>query len=413
LLFLALPFYLHKLLKKNSEKPPIGPRWKEYFGQTPILPSSQQPIWVHAVSVGEVIAITPFVRALHDKTNAPIVVTTTTTTGAAQVDKALGSIVEHRYMPLDLGWAVRRFIKAINPKQLLIVETELWPNTLRAAANASLPVSIVNARLSERSYQRYQKVNSLLSYIVKPITHVICQNQADASRFEKLGFSPDIVHVTGSLKFDITVEANIKEKAVSLKKELGTDRPIWIAASTHSGEEEQILAAHRQVLKSFPNALLLLVPRHPQRFSSVYSLCEEASFNTVRRSSGELPSTNESVYLCDTMGELLVLLAASDICFMAGSLIGDKVGGHNVLEPIALKIPVLNGPSYYNFKDIVESLIAADGIEFCDDQQQLADKICMLFSDEDKRQQLIDGSTQILQQGQGSINRTLLCLTVE
>ncbi|HAS6198931.1 TPA: 3-deoxy-D-manno-octulosonic acid transferase [Vibrio vulnificus] len=382
LLALAAPLLLFGLYRSKPNKPKFGQRWKEHFGITPKLNGQNQPLWIHAVSVGESLAAIPLIKAIKEKTpDQVIVVTTTTSTGAEQIAK-LGNLVEHRYMPIDFAFAVRGFLKAIKPAKMLIIETELWPNTLATVHKVNIPIIVVNARLSEKSQQNYAKVQSLFNLIHPCLSKVLCQSQADADRFAKLGVPTSKLCVTGSIKFDIHISDEIKRQGVELRTLLGQQRPVWIAASTHKGEDEQVLNAHRQVLDTHPNALLILVPRHPERFDSVFELCQTQGFETVRRTQTNSVADSTQVYLGDTMGEMLILLGAADVCFMGGSLVGDKVGGHNVLEPAALGVPVITGPSYYNFKDIVDRLLVDNNIEVANDYKCITLSLQKYFSDE-------------------------------
>ncbi|EMF7364829.1 lipid IV(A) 3-deoxy-D-manno-octulosonic acid transferase [Vibrio vulnificus] len=382
LLALAAPLLLLGLYRSKPNKPKFGKRWKEHFGITPKLVGQNQPLWIHAVSVGESLAAVPLIKAIKEKTpDQVIVVTTTTSTGAEQIAK-LGNLVEHRYMPIDFAFAVRGFLKAINPAKMLIIETELWPNTLATVHKANIPIIVVNARLSEKSQQNYAKVQPLFNLIHSCLGKVLCQSQADADRFAKLGIPTNKLSVTGSIKFDIHISDEIKHQGAELRTLLGQQRPVWIAASTHRGEDEQVLDAHRQVLETHPNALLILVPRHPERFDSVFELCQTQGFETVRRTQANTIADSTQVYLGDTMGEMLILLGAADVCFMGGSLVGDKVGGHNVLEPAALGIPMIIGPSYYNFKDIVDRLLVDNNIEVANDYKCITLSLEKYFSDE-------------------------------
>ncbi|EOX3943218.1 MULTISPECIES: lipid IV(A) 3-deoxy-D-manno-octulosonic acid transferase [Vibrio] len=385
LLALASPLLLFGLYKSKPNKPKFGSRWKEHFGITPKLKSNDKPIWIHAVSVGESIAATPLIKALKEQNpEQSILVTTTTSTGAEQIAK-LGDLIEHRYMPIDFGFAIKGFLKAVQPKQMLIIETELWPNTLHHVYKAGIPITVVNARLSEKSCQNYAKIQRLFNQLHPCLTQVLCQTDSDAERFERLGVEKKKLSVTGSIKFDIQISEQVKQQGQQLRARLGKDRPIWIAASTHKGEDEQVLDAHRQVLKSHPNALLILVPRHPERFDDVFALCQNSGFNSTRRTNAAIVNADTQVYLADTMGEMLILLGASDVCFMAGSLLGDKVGGHNVLEPVALNVPVISGPSYFNFKAIVEDMIALNIIDITD-KTQLASKVLERFQHSNSQQ---------------------------
>ncbi|EPB6721828.1 lipid IV(A) 3-deoxy-D-manno-octulosonic acid transferase [Vibrio fluvialis] len=406
LLIVASPLLLYSLYKKKVGKPAFGARWKEHWGMTPKV-SSQNPIWIHAVSVGESIAAIPVIKAMKQAQPAQaIVVTTTTSTGAEQIAK-LGDLVEHRYMPLDFAWCVRRFLQAVKPSRLLIVETELWPNTVHTVHQHNIPITIINARLSERSCLRYQKFSALFNLIRPYVDRILCQYESDAQRFIRLGFQPEQVQVTGSIKFDIEITPTVLEQGRQLREELGLDRPVWIAASTHEGEDTILLDAHHALLKHFPNALLILVPRHPERFNTVFKLCIQQGFMTHRRTSSSTIAPESQIYLGDTMGELLTLISAADICFMGGSLIGEKVGGHNLLEPAALGKPLLNGLSYYNFNEIMHMLQDNGAVSICENASQITDNLQLLWATPKLMQQKGMNAQNVVQQNRGAISRTV------
>jgi len=407
LLILIAPFFLYGLYKSKPNKPKFGLRWKEHFGFTPQLKkSANSPIWIHAVSVGELLAVTPLIKKLKaDNPEQSIVVTTTTSTGAAEADK-LRDLVEHRYMPLDFSFAIKRFIKTVKPTALFIMETELWPNTLACCQQKNIPITVINARLSQRSANRYKKFPAIFNLLLKNINLVLAQTDQDAQRFVDLGMKPEQVNVTGSIKFDITVSKQQSEQATTLRNSFDQKREVWIAASTHKGEDEQIIAAHQQLLKEKPNALLILVPRHPERFSSVKELCQASGLQVVSRSS-QAPITDiTQIYLGDSMGEMMVLLGIADICFIAGSLIGDKVGGHNLLEAAALKKPILNGPSYFNFKQITEQLVQLDACTICQNSNEISANLLALFNDAKLRQQQGEAALNFVLQNQGALDKT-------
>ncbi|WP_243975706.1 lipid IV(A) 3-deoxy-D-manno-octulosonic acid transferase [Vibrio natriegens] len=407
LLALASPILLFGLYKSKPNKPKFGPRWKEHFGITPKLNTDQRPVWIHAVSVGESIAAAPLIKALKKRNpEQTILVTTTTSTGAEQVEK-LGSLVEHRYMPIDFSFAVKGFLKSTNPKQMLIIETELWPNTLNTVHKAGIPITVVNARLSEKSCNNYAKVQALFNLLHPCLTQVLCQAESDADRFERLGVERNKLSVTGSIKFDIQISDDVKAKGKALRSALGEHRPVWIAASTHKGEDEQVLDAHKQVLESHPNALLVLVPRHPERFDNVFELCQNQGFETVRRTSKSEVTESTQVYLGDTMGEMLTLIGSADVCFMGGSLIGDKVGGHNVLEPAALGVPIITGPSYFNFSEIIDALRNSSAIIIAQDYNAIAEHVSNLIPSRRDRQSIISNALNIVKTNQGAIVQTL------
>lgn len=410
ILLLLSPIFLCGLYKKKAGKPTYGSRWKELLGITPPIRGCD-PLWIHAVSVGEIIAVTPLIKRIKTKyPDLPIVVTTTTTTGAAQIEKS-GALVEHRYMPLDFNFAVNSFLKSVQPSQLLIMETELWPNTLHCVSRRKIPITVLNARLSQKSANNYRKILPLFNVAASAVTRFLCQNTSDSQRFIDLGVPPEKVYVTGSIKFDIPINNRCIEDAKKLRKKLGPQRKIWIAASTHQGEDEQILDAHKKVLERFPDALLILVPRHPERFGSVHELCQQAGFSTVLRSCNTTLTGSTQVYLGDTMGEMMLLLGAADLCFMGGSLAGNKVGGHNIIEPMALGKYTLTGPSYFNFQAIIDEFLTENVISLVDNENELSDKLIKLFS----QPELVPTSSTIKQAVEkqvGAINRTIQYLNL-
>ncbi|ELI5735278.1 lipid IV(A) 3-deoxy-D-manno-octulosonic acid transferase [Vibrio fluvialis] len=407
-LMFAAPFLMWGLYRNKPGKPSVGKRWREHFGFTPPLQIQQPPIWIHAVSVGETIAVTPLLKKLKARyPQTQILITTTTPTGAEQAQKLAG-IAEHRYMPFDFPFALKRFIHQVKPSQLLIMETELWPNTLHTVAKAGIPITVINARLSERSCRRYAKFQAIFDLLAKNLSQILCQYPDDAKRFIRLGVDPEKIQVTGSIKFDIEISPNVKQDGNKLRQYLGINRPVWIAASTHQGEDEQVLSAHLSILEHHPEALLILVPRHPERFSATYDLSSKY-FPTERRTqnNSELLNENIKVYLGDTMGEMLTLMEACDVCFMGGSLLGNKVGGHNMLEPAALGKYILTGPSYYNFSDIVQEMLGFNAITVIHTPEEMAQTISELFEVLKMDEQIESPSLLFIKQNQGSIDKTL------
>jgi len=402
LIHLGLPLALLALYKPKKGKPGFGARWAEHLGRTPAS-GQEAPLWIHAVSVGETLAISPFIRTLKaERPDLPILLTTTTRTGAEQAAK-LGDLVVHRYAPLDYPWAVAAFLKCIKPRALWVMETELWPNWLAACEARHLPVTIINARLSERSCQRYARFQGAFDTLSRPLTHLLCQHQDDAERFARLGIGRERLAVTGSIKFDIQLGDEVQARGQALRQQLGQSRPVWIAASTHQGEDEQVLAAFDLVLQRHPQALLILVPRHPERFDRVAELC--APYGCVRRTGGSPIRETDKVYLGDTMGELPLMLAAADVAFVGGSLV--KVGGHNLLEPAALGKPCLTGPAYFNFSDITRQLVAQGGAALVADAAALGEKVSELLADEGERSQMGEQARAVVLRNQGALARTL------
>ncbi|CAM3162454.1 lipid IV(A) 3-deoxy-D-manno-octulosonic acid transferase [Moritella viscosa] len=412
LLYATSPLIFSLLLKTKKGKPPVGERWKEFVGITPELAQSQQPIWIHAVSVGEVIAATPIINALQQHyPEQPLLITTTTSTGAERVAALTGNI-EHRYFPADYPCAIKQFISRMKPTLCLIMETELWPNMLTICNDENIPTIVVNARLSEKSQQKYQRFQSLFSSPLQKLTHILCQDENDLRRFKTLGLSQTQLSVTGTVKFDIQFSDTIINHGLSLREQFGKQRPVVIASSTHKGEDEIVLAAFEKV-KQHHDALLILVPRHPERFDDVATRCLDKFPHTQRRSQTKATDNlnNIDVYLGDSMGEMPILLAASDICFMGGSLIGDKVGGHNLLEPAALSKACITGPSYYNFADVTAQLLVCDGVAVVNNELELANKINELMTQPEIAVVMGQQAKSVVEKNKGALTKIMQKLT--
>ena len=406
LLYLAVPVIAVRLWLRSRKAPAYAKRIGERFALT--LPEFKQGgIWLHAVSVGESIAAAPVVKALQQQyPDLPITVTCMTPTGSERIQSLFGDSVQHCYLPYDLPLASKRFLQRLQPRLAIVMETELWPNHINQCARLKIPVVLANGRLSERSARGYARFPKLVAPMLKQISAFAVQSEVEAQRFIKLGARADTVMVTGSIKYDLQVPEDLPEQAQALREQWqATQRPIWIAASTHEGEDALILAAHKQLLGLFPKALLILVPRHPERFESVYALCIEQRMRVQRRSTQALVSAEHQVLLGDTMGELLFLYALADLAFVGGSLI--KHGGHNMLEPIALAKPTLIGPHYFNFLEIAEQLLAAGGLQKVAHSQQLAQTIARLWTNKERAEQMSRAAQQVLQRNQGALQRLL------
>ncbi len=411
LLFILSPFLLFSLYRTKAGKPKVGKRWKEHFGITPAL-TKPRPIWLHAVSVGEVIAAKPLIKALLvHYPNDTLLVTTTTATGAALVDELSleNDRVVHRYMPIDFGFAVRGFLRKIKPKAFLIMETELWPNTLKKVQETNIPILVLNARLSERAMKGYQKIQPFFSAFSAPVCQFICQFESDAAHFSQLAIKSQKIAQVGSLKFDLPTFNNKQEEITELEKNIGK-RPVWLGASTHSGEDEILLKAHKKILAEVENALLILVPRHPERFNDVAQLIEKMQFNFVRRSDQNQISPQTQVYLADTLGEMMLLLSQANLVFMGGSLLGKKVGGHNVIEPASLGKPLLIGESFYNFQVITSALIEAKACQICQNESQISAAVIDLLTQPQKSKRKGEAAIAFVKQNQGALDSTLSLL---
>ena len=402
LLYMLVPFILLRLLWRGLRSPGYRKRWSERFGFFPAFNVSET-VWIHAVSVGEVMAAERLVKMLLEHNpDLSVVITTTTPTGSTRVSTLFGDSVLHVYAPYDLPFALRNFICRAKPKLLVMIETEIWPNMLAVCEQNGIETILANARLSEKSAANYAKWPEFTRMILGKIGLVAAQGDADAKRFIALGLSEDRIMVTGSVKFDSHIPASLLERSEVLRREW-SDRSVWVAASTQEGEDEQILQAHKMIRGTVPNALLVLVPRHPERFDKVYALCRREKFRCVRRSSGESCASDVEVFLGDTMGELLLFLAAADAAFVGGSLV-DR-GGQNVLEPAALGKPVAFGPHMYNFSAISELLLEKDAARVVINAKELAQVIQLWLDDASERARVGEHGRQVVKDNQGAADR--------
>ncbi|KMN11448.1 lipid IV(A) 3-deoxy-D-manno-octulosonic acid transferase [Pseudomonas helleri] len=408
LFHLGLPLVAIRLWLRARKAPAYANRIGERFALN--MPAMQPGgIWVHAVSVGESIAAAPMIRALLQRyPQLPITVTCMTPTGSERIQALFADEprIQHCYLPYDLPWAAARFLERVQPKLAVIMETELWPNHIHQCAKRGIPVALANARLSARSAKGYARFAKLTRPMLEEMSLIAAQTETEAERFRQLGARSECVQVTGSIKFDLTIDPQLLIKARALREQWqALERPVWIAASTHEGEDAIVLAAHRQLLASYPNALLILVPRHPERFNAVFALCQSEGFDTVRRSAATPVSAQTQVLLGDTMGELLFLYALADSAFVGGSLVAN--GGHNLLEPAALSKPVLSGPHLFNFLEIAALLRDAGALEEVDDANALAVAVRRLFELPQDARHMGQAGLNVMLANQGALQRLL------
>ncbi len=412
LLFLLLPFVWLRLALRSLRIPALRERWSERRG---MLAQTIAPggIWLHAVSAGEVIAAAPLIRQLRARhPELPLLVTTTTHTGSERVQALLGDAVQHAYAPYDTAAAVRRFLASAQPRMAVLFETELWPNTIEACHRRGIRTLLVNGRLSARSARRYARLGPFTTRMLCQLDVIACQDAAHAARFAELGAPRSRIRTLGNLKFDLQIDSGLQAAGAALRRQPPfADRPVWIAASTHAGEEVIVLAAHRQVRARFPRALLVLVPRHPERSDEVARLC--AGLRVARRSRGALPVDDDQrtdareveILLCDLIGELLLLYCTAQVAFVGGSLV--DVGGHNLIEPAALGVPVLAGASDRNFADVVAQLRAAGALRIVSGADSLAAEVCAVLEDAADAAVRAAAGRQIVSAGQGATERVL------
>ena len=406
LLWLLVPVTLYHLVWRGLRQRDYLLRWNERYAQLDALPALPPgALWVHAVSVGEVNAAIPLVNALRQRhPGRPLLITTITPTGSARVRALWGDAVHHVYLPYDLHGMVRRFLERVRPALAVVIETELWPNLFVACARAEVPVVIANARLSERSLRGYRWMGPLIRLALSGVRLIAAQSEADAARFRVLAGDQVRIEVTGNLKFDQPLPQASRDEALGWRQACA-GRPVWVAASTHADEEAAVLEAHRRLLAGHPSALLLWAPRHPERFGPVAARIGEAGLSLRRRQVERSPDGQCQVFLIDSLGELPGFLAAGDVAFVGGSLC--DVGGHNLLEPASLGLPVLSGPHTFNFAEITALLREVDALEIVADAEQLAAAIDGLWKQPERARARGRAGRQRIDRERGALARTL------
>lgn len=402
---LAIPFIMLRLLWRGSRAPAYFKRWDERFGLKNAPSSSKPVIWVHAVSVGEVEAARPLVDAIQASyPEHQILMTTMTPTGSARVRSLYGDRVLHCYLPYDLPFAINRFLKSARPELGIVMETELWPNLIHYSDQLDIPLVLANARLSARSAAGYQRIAKVTRQMLQSFSLIAAQSQDDRQRIIALGADKANVHAVGNLKFEIALPASLNEEAEALRAIWG-NRPVFIAASTHEGEDEIILNASRKIRAEYPDLLLILVPRHPERFDKVAALSQRAGFKILRRSEHGMCTREIQVLVVDTMGELPLFYGTADIAFVGGSLV--PRGGHNLLEPAALGRAVIIGPHYFNFNEISRQFINADAALQIDSSDSLAEAVIDLLHNPQKRADMGQAGQNLIQHSQGASKRLM------
>ncbi|MGB5512512.1 MAG: lipid IV(A) 3-deoxy-D-manno-octulosonic acid transferase [Woeseiaceae bacterium] len=373
------------------------------------FPRLQRCIWIHAVSVGEVQAAIPLINHLRKQyPHRQLLVTTVTLTGAARVRAVFGEAVQHSYIPFEFPHAVALFFRHVDPAAALIMETEIWPNIYRGCGVRRVPLVLVSARISPRSIRGYRR---LLPLIRETLSHgiiIAAQTPSDAERFLSLGASPRRTHVTGSIKFDIELPTAVIATGRSMRGDLLGDRAVWVAASTHEGEEKLLLQAHQALLKRFPRLLLILVPRHPERFAEVRGLIEKSGLKVVSRTEGKACSDSTSVLLGDTMGEVPLFYAMSDIAFIGGSLV--PIGGHNLLEPAIQGLPLITGPHLFNSQDMADMFVESEAVRVVSNKDELVGAVAELLDRPEYAAELGQNALELLQANRGALQRLLLLL---
>lgn len=410
-----LPVIILLLLIRSINHKAYRQRLLERLG---FIPSSfkKQGIIIHAASVGEVIALKPFIeKTLNQYPTTPITITTFTPTGSEQVLKIFGDRVQHCYFPLDIFPCTWLFINALQPKAIVFMETELWPNFINQAHKKKTQLLLINGRLSNNSMRNYQKIAWLIKPCLQAFDAILAQSEDNLRHFLTLGAIPQKASTSGNIKFDLQLNSNVEEKCQLLGSFLSTPRHIWLVASTHAGDEALILKSFEQLKKHFPALLLILVPRHPERFNSIFQLCEAHKFNTVRRSDNAIVTKENDVWLIDTLGELLAACSLADVVTMGGSF--STIGGHNPLEPALFKKAIVVGHDMANFKRVMEQLSLKKGVVQLSKSssvshyaEQLSGSIFALFNNPEDIATLGENAYQVVTENQGASDKSLKAL---
>lgn len=403
--YLLSPLLIVHLLWRGIRAPAYLTRWRERFGFFS-LNFKIRPIWIHAVSVGEVQASRTLIRQLRQQyPSVPILVTATTPTGSDQVIRLFADTVEHVYAPYDLPYVVQRFLSRVNPQLAIIMETEIWPNIFHYCHTQRIPLILANARLSQRSADSYMRFRALIGPTLANVRTIAAQSENDAGHFIRLGAREENTVVTGSVKFEVDLPASLHEKSEVLRRDWGISRNIFIAASTHTGEDEVVLDAYAMIRARVDDVLLVIVPRHPERFDRVAQLCQRRGYSVVRRSDNRPCMPNTDVFIGDSMGELPLFYAAADVAFIGGSLIPH--GGQNPLEASALGLPVFFGPHFFNFSEIRQLLLQHAAARQIDDAASLAHEVLTCFSDIEHRQSMGEAGREVVAANRGALQALL------
>lgn len=402
ILTILLPLAFVRLRWRARRLPAYNLRWLERLGIFADPKLQAGGLWLHAVSVGEVVAAIPLIRALQQRAPArPITITTTTPTGSELVRRTFNDTVTHVYLPYDLPWCINNFLGKIRPQQVIIMETELWPNLLHICNKRGMQIVIANARLSDKSFNNYRKIKWLMSDILNNVTCVAAQSTQDAQRFLQLGLSADKINITGNLKFD--VEFPKHQSKIN-------DRIVWVAASTHRGEEEIVLQVYKQLKQQFPNLLLILVPRHPDRFAEVADLLNQHQLSFQQHSKKEQLLASTQILLGDTMGDLGYFYALADLTFVGGSLV--PIGGHNLLEPAGQGVPIVTGPHITNFREIANKLLHAKAMAIINSGTELFEQLRTWCAQPQQRLMIGQQGLAVVDQNRGAVAKTLGLLCV-
>ena len=388
------------LWQRSWREPAYRSRIAERFGFAPAHVQLGS-IWIHAVSAGEVIASEKLVNQLLASSCEPrVLITTTTPSGSAEVNRRFGERVDHCYMPYDAKRCVERFLKRTQPQALILVETELWPNLLSIASREGIDICLLNARLSTRSARRYRLIASLTRRMLENVAMIISQYEDTAQRFREFGFPNERIHVTGNIKFDLTLTEETRRAATKRRDKWRRTRPCWIAASTHPGEDEVVLDAHLSARANCPDLLLVIAPRHPHRAQEVQALVHARSLTSVKLSDS---FQSVDVLVVDQMGVLLEMYGIADVAFIGGSLEG--TGGHNPVEPAVFGLPMLMGPDRMNFEEVCKRFADAGCLRTVRNSEELVSELRGLLENQDRRQQHGEAARLVVDENRGAAER--------
>ena len=406
-LYIIAPLLLLRFLWRSRNNPNYRRRLNERFG---FFRETPKPggVHFHLVSVGETLAALPIIEyVLAEHPDIPVYVTCTTPSGSSEILKRLGDRVFHVYLPFDFPFAMERFYRTLSPCCTLLMETEMWPNMLHVAAKYRAKVMILNARISDRSMRGYRCFGRLTEQMINCISVICCQDEKKAKCFIDLGADPNKVKVTGNLKFDMEPPTDLGKNGQLIRKAIG-DRPVWVAGSTHPGEELMLLEAHKKVLATFPDAVLILAPRHMERFHKVEGIIKKFGLSYSKRSDTFRYAAESSVVLGDSLGELLEMYHASDVAFVGGSLV--ELGGHNPIEPAVADTAVITGPHFSNFSHVYEILQNCSGVMIASDHRHVANIVVKFFSNPLKVQSQATRAKQEIAKHRGALQKTITCL---
>jgi len=407
LFYLMVPVVFGYLLIRSWRDPAYRRHWPQRWGFVP-RGVPREPIWIHVASMGEAQTAVPLIEALRARyPDVPVVATTMTPNGRRRLRSVFGERITILYVPIDVPGAVSRFLRRVRPRLGVLIEAELWPNLLAGAQKIDIPMALASARLSPRSRRRYERLGRLLRDPVSRLDYVAVQSADDAAEFQRLGVPSERVEVVGNLKLDLTLPREQLAAGAALRERIAGERPVWICASTREGEEEQVLDAFVRLRDT--DAVLLLVPRHPERFDAVAERVRERGFTLARRSADAAPRGAVDVFLGDTMGELIAFYAAADVAFVGGSLV--PAGGHNPLEPAAVGIPIAMGPNLQNVGELAQALVQVDVLRIVQDDAELAEVTAALLADPARRARIRAAGKAFIDDQRGRVHRLLERLT--